>query len=77
LFFLTASAVLTSDKKGSTTVLFKRIIFYFVSNKKINFMPDNPKKADGKRLSKQPHEQAYQRRKAKKAGSNVKKPRNR
>lgn len=34
-------------------------------------MADNPrkKKADGKRVSQQPHEQAYQKRKAAKAGS--------
>jgi hypothetical protein len=33
-------------------------------------MPDDPKKkkADRKRVSKQPHEQAYQKRKAKKKG---------
>jgi hypothetical protein len=37
---------------------------------KINVMPDNPnkKKADRKRVSQQPHEQAYQKRKAAKAG---------
>ena len=34
-------------------------------------MADNPrkKKADGKRISQQPHEQAYQKRKAAKSGS--------
>jgi len=35
-------------------------------------MGDNPKKkkADGKRVSRQPHEQAYQKRKAAKSGKN-------
>jgi hypothetical protein len=38
-------------------------------------MPDDPKKkgADAKRISKQPHEQAYQRRKGAKKGTAAKK----
>lgn len=36
-------------------------------------MADNPKKkkADGKRVSRQPHEQAYQKRKAAKSGKSA------
>lgn len=38
---------------------------------KLTVMADNPnkKKADGKRISQQPHEQAYQKRKGAKEGS--------
>jgi hypothetical protein len=48
------------------------MVFYsLIISSKFNFMADNPnkKKADGKRVSKQPHEQAYQARKKKTATS--------